>query len=165
MKRGHQTHSSVHRIALAQINEGGIFIPEFRLPLYKISIRRVLCVRDVRWYANVMVGMDDASKANVLVQWFPTSGPGTTSGSQEPKYGPRTILILWLRMRRSFCLIITVFFYCNYMLSGPCYQEWYENGPWSRLGTPALVAIAVPTPEYNWRGLVLMEVGFLNFCP
>ena len=29
-----------------------------------------------------------------LEQWFPTSGPWTTSGPQKPKYGPRTILIL-----------------------------------------------------------------------
>ena len=75
-----------------------------------------------------------------IEQWFPTSGPRTTSGPQKLKYGPRTILILWLGMvRRSFYLIITVNFYYTYMHSGPCYQEWYKSGPWLRKGWEPLL--------------------------
>ena len=31
-----------------------------------------------------------------LNHWFPTSGPRSARGPHKPKYGPRTILILWL---------------------------------------------------------------------
>ena len=104
-----------------------------------------------------------------LYQWFPTSGPRTTSGPQKPKYGPRTSLNLWLEMlKRSFCLIVTVNFYYTYMHSGPCYQEWYKSDPWSRKGWEPLIYVNPFIPDigrtnYSNRNRIWRwECDFIN---
>ena len=65
-------------------------------------------------------------------------------------------------VRRSFCLIITVKFYYTYIHSGPCYQEWYKSGPWSRKGWEPLIYTNFIMLNLVWLSVIILETKGSN---